>query len=61
MKHLLKSPFCVHPKTGRICVPIDMQECDDFNPMTVPTIQGLLDELSHSTSEEQHNRKTYGR
>lgn len=33
MNHLLKAPFCVHPKTGRVCVPIDPQHADDFDPL----------------------------
>ncbi|TQE01772.1 hypothetical protein C1H46_012572 [Malus baccata] len=37
MNHLLKAPFCVHPKTGRVCVPIDPNHCEDFDPAAVPT------------------------
>ncbi|NXT87245.1 PRI1 primase, partial [Anhinga rufa] len=37
--HLLKSPFSVHPKTGRISVPLDLQRLDQFDPFTVPTIR----------------------
>ena len=33
MNHLLKAPFCVHPKTGRVCVPINPAAADDFDPM----------------------------
>ena len=36
MNHLLKAPFCVHPKTGRVCVPIDPALADDFDPMVRP-------------------------
>jgi DNA primase small subunit len=32
MNHLLKSPWCAHPKTGRVCVPFDPQAVDDFEP-----------------------------
>ena len=32
MNHLLKAPFCVHPKTGRVCVPIDPAVADHFDP-----------------------------
>ena len=33
MNHLLKAPFCVHPKTGRVCVPINPALADDFDPL----------------------------
>mmetsp|Transcript_54197 Transcript_54197/g.144513 ORF Transcript_54197/g.144513 Transcript_54197/m.144513 type:complete len:95 (-) Transcript_54197:72-356(-) len=45
MNHLLKAPFCVHPKTGRVCVPIDPSRVADFFPMEVPTVGSLAAEL----------------
>ncbi|KAH9606019.1 hypothetical protein KSS87_021036 [Heliosperma pusillum] len=46
MNHLLKAPFCVHPKTGRVCVPIDPDRCEEFDPTSVPTLSQLLEELN---------------
>lgn len=45
LNHLLKSPFVVHPGTGRVCVPIDMRSVEDFDPFAVPTVTQLLDEI----------------
>ncbi|CAK5281356.1 unnamed protein product [Mycena citricolor] len=50
--HLLKAPFCVHPKTGRICVPVDPQKIDKFDPLSVPTVSQLLNELDNSAGME---------
>lgn len=46
MNHLLKAPFCVHPKTGRICVPIDPADVDSFDPLRVPTVAQLSEEAT---------------
>lgn len=51
--HLLKSPFVVHPGTGRVCVPItatgNMKEAEDFDPLTVPKVTELLKEIDEYT------------
>ena len=46
MNHLLKSPFVVHPGTGRVCVPIDGRKVAEFDPFEVPTVGELLDEIN---------------
>lgn len=39
LNHLLKSPFCVHPKSGKISIPFNPTNVDKFSPLTVPTIR----------------------
>ncbi|XP_028848640.1 DNA primase small subunit isoform X1 [Denticeps clupeoides] len=53
VNHLLKSPFSVHPKTGRISVPIDLEELDKFDPFAVPTISLICEELDKPRTGEE--------
>ncbi|RMZ82186.1 hypothetical protein DV738_g1803, partial [Chaetothyriales sp. CBS 135597] len=59
LNHLLKSPFVVHPGTGRVCVPItttgDMSQVDAFNPLTVPKVTELLRDVDAYTSALAHD------
>ncbi|KAK9498378.1 hypothetical protein O3M35_003024 [Rhynocoris fuscipes] len=50
--HLLKSPFCVHPKTGKVCIPFNPSLASQFNPDVVPTISELLDEIQQWDAKE---------
>jgi len=43
--HLLKSPFVVHPGTGKVCVPVDPTKCDSFDPdRTAPKLMELMEQ-----------------
>jgi DNA primase small subunit len=52
LNHLLKSPFVVHPGTGRVCVPIDTKALESFDPLGVPTVQSLLQEIDEWKGDE---------
>ena len=48
LNHLLKSPFVVHPKTGRVCVPFDVNHVDSFDPTATPSVGDVITELDRS-------------
>lgn len=49
--HLLKSPFCAHPDTGKICVPIPIDSVFTFDPSSVPTLPTLVREIDQFPSK----------
>ena len=55
LNHLLKSPFVVHPGTGRVCVPIDTKNLEAFDPLSVPTVQELLGEIDTWKGDDDNN------
>ncbi|KAM8976393.1 DNA primase small subunit [Pelodytes ibericus] len=60
LNHLLKSPFSVHPKTGRISVPIDLKKFDTFDPFAVPTISFICSELDTVKKDEEEDHSGDG-
>ncbi|KAK0555470.1 p48 polypeptide of DNA primase [Tilletia horrida] len=61
LNHLLKSPFVVHPATGRVCVPVDPKRVDSFDPeKTAPTAAQLRREMHSWTAKKQDGRQGSG-
>ncbi|CAO3689593.1 unnamed protein product [Rhizopus stolonifer] len=56
INHLLKSPFCVHPKTLKVCVPIKPEECENFDPLNVPTLPSLNAEIHAYNNSENADK-----
>ena len=52
INHLLKSPFCVHPKTGNVCVAIDAMKCDEFDPFNVPKLDLIVNGVDDGKFKE---------
>ncbi|XP_015436480.1 PREDICTED: DNA primase small subunit [Dufourea novaeangliae] len=59
MNHLLKSPFCVHPKTGKVCIPFTASTVDKFQPGKVPTITTLIEEINEYDAKDKAEQETY--
>jgi len=59
MNHLLKSPWVVHPKTGRVCVPIDPARVGEFDPARVPTVGKLVSEINEGRDVRQTSLRPY--
>jgi len=58
MNHLLKSPFSVHPKTGRVSVPIDPNCLSTFDPCKdgiVPKLNELVQQVEQIPKQNQQN------
>jgi DNA primase small subunit len=45
INHLLKSPFCIHPGTGLISVPLNENDIINFNLDFIPSIEETLDDF----------------
>ncbi|RYO88305.1 hypothetical protein DL762_003802 [Monosporascus cannonballus] len=60
LNHLLKSPFVVHPGTGRVCVPIDTRTpgaLERFDPLAVPTAQQLVQEIDAWHGDDDDDKR----
>ena len=44
--HLIKAPFSVHPDTNKICVPIKIEEIDEFLVESAPTLDSLASDAT---------------
>ena len=56
--HLLKSPFCVHPKTGRVCIPLDPKKAETFDPFNCPTVRILEEEINEFDNDPENANRT---
>lgn len=67
INHLLKSPFVIHPATGKVCVPLSAQAVSKFDPNAVPTINQLLEDINkydeerkdQNANDDKSNMKEY--
>ncbi|CAF3292184.1 unnamed protein product [Rotaria sp. Silwood2] len=58
MNHLLKSPFSIHPKTGRVSIPIDLDSLGYFDPCkegSVPKLNELCQQVEQLPKQNQQN------
>ncbi|KPJ14998.1 DNA primase small subunit [Papilio machaon] len=55
--HLLKSPFSIHPKTGKVSVVFKPNNARNMKLDEIPTIHSLLDDSSPDNVQHQNNMR----
>lgn len=56
--HLLKSPFSIHPKTGKVSIVFKPEHAKNMKLEEIPTIYTLLDDSSSDSVQHQTNMRT---
>ncbi|XP_022117030.2 DNA primase small subunit [Pieris rapae] len=56
--HLLKSPFSIHPKTGKVSIVFKPENAKNMKLNDIPTINTLLDDSSKENAQHQANMRT---
>ncbi|XP_075969435.1 DNA primase small subunit [Anticarsia gemmatalis] len=56
--HLLKSPFSIHPKTGKVSVVFKPSNAKNMKLDEIPSIYSLLDDSSPDNAQHQANMRT---
>jgi DNA primase small subunit len=52
INHLLKSPFCIHPKTGLVAVPLSHEDILNFKIDDIPRLDKLIDDFNNHRKNE---------
>ena len=56
INHLLKSPFCIHPKTGLVAVPLSEEDIMTFNIGNIPRLDQLIDDFKNNKKNEKFEK-----
>ena len=56
INHLLKSPFCIHPKTGLVAVPLSEKDILEFKMDNIPRLDQLINDFNKKQKNESFEK-----
>lgn len=54
LNHLLKSPFCIHPKTGMVSVPMSENDILKFEVKKIPTLENIVRDFESKIESKEY-------
>jgi DNA primase small subunit len=56
INHLLKSPFCIHPKTGLVAVPLSEEDILKFKMDDIPRLDQLINDYNNGRKNQNFEK-----